>query len=120
MVCRLSNGYKWWIKDVWTMSIKFAIQRAIMAFILLAAAPSNVLAELSDEQQFALSVGMTAGSLKTVCALYEGGILTEEETSLYIQGFLESVEAKEQGASLAGSLKGYEVSKNQHPNCPIP
>ena len=102
------------------MSAKFAIQRKILTLILLLASPSNVKAELSEEQQFALSLGMTAGSLKTVCVLYEGGLLTQKETSLYVQGFLESVQAREKGVRLAGALKGYEVSKNQHPDCPIP
>ena len=102
------------------MTRKILIRRIFISFALVLAAPSNVLAELTDEEQYALSLGMTAGSLKTVCVMYEGAMLTKEETSLYIQGFLESVQSKERGVSLAGAQKGYEVSKKQHPTCPIP
>ena len=92
----------------------------LFASILVFSSASAALAQLSEEQQYALSVGLTAGSLKTVCGFFEEGVLTEQQTRGYIMGYMESIQKKEKGAALAGSMKGYATSKSQHPSCPIP
>ena len=78
------------------------------------------MAQLSEEQEYALSVGLTAGSLKTVCVFQEEGLLSKQQAKDYAIGYLESINEKEKGASLAGAMKGYELAKKQHPNCPLP
>ena len=76
--------------------------------------------ELTQEQLFFWNASFTAGSLKTVCILYEGGMLTREVVRLYSLGYMEDIMKTETGAPLAGSLKGLEKSKNDHPDCPLP
>lgn len=82
--------------------------------------PSIAVAQLSEEQEYALGVGLTAGSLKTVCVFNEKGVLSEQQTKDYAIGYLESIKEREKGASLAGAMRGYETAKRQHPNCPLP
>ena len=91
-----------------------------IGLISCSVAPSIALAQLSEEQEYALSVGLTAGSLKTVCVFQEEGLLSKQQAKNYAIGYLESIKEKEKGASLAGSMKGYETAKRQHPNCPLP
>ena len=92
----------------------------LFSSLLVLYSASAALAELSEEQQYALSVGLTAGSLKTVCVFFEEGKLSEQNVRNYIYGYMESIRERETGAALAGSMKGYETSKNQHPSCPFP
>ena len=81
---------------------------------------STASAQLSEAETFALNVGLTAGSLKTVCVMLGKEILSREEVRLYGIGYIESIRKIETGVSLAGNLKGLEVSKRQHPDCPLP
>ena len=76
--------------------------------------------ELTQEQLFLMNASFTVGSLKTVCILYEEEVLTREEVRLYSLGYMENIKETETGASLAGSLKGLDKSKNDHPDCPLP
>ena len=76
--------------------------------------------ELTQEQLFFWNASFTAGSLKTVCILYEGGMLTSEVVRHFSLGYMEDIMKTETGAPLAGSLKGLEKSKNDHPDCPLP
>ena len=96
------------------------IKRILASLFLLSAIPPASFAQLTDGELFGLNVGLTAGSLKTVCVLYETGTLTREETRLYAIGYMISIRERETGVALAGNLKGLQTSKNQHPNCPLP
>ena len=83
--------------------------------------PSASLAqELTQEQLYYMNASFAAGSLKTVCILYEGGVLTREVARLFSLGFMENIMETETGAPFAGSLKGLDRSKNDHPGCPLP
>ena len=82
--------------------------------------PSIAVAQLSEEQEYTLSLGLTAGSLKTVCVFHQEGVLSEQQTKDYAIGYLESIKDREKGASLAGAMRGYETAKKQHPSCPLP
>ena len=93
---------------------------ASISLISCSMAPSIALAQLSEEQEYALSVGLTAGSLKTVCVFHEEGVLSKQQAQDYAIGYLESIQEREKGASLAGAMRGYETAKRQHPNCPLP
>ena len=90
------------------------------ASLLVLTSASGALAQLSEKEQFALSVGLTAGSLGTVCAFFESGLLNEEFVRDYIYGYMQNIQNEEKGATLAGSMQGYRTAKNQHPSCPIP
>ena len=76
--------------------------------------------DLTQEQLFLMNASFAAGSLKTVCILYEEGVLTRDVVRLYSLGYMEDIMKTETGAPLAGSLKGLEKSKNDHPDCPLP
>ena len=82
--------------------------------------PSASFAQMTEEQIYLMNASFSVGSLKTVCILYEEGVLTREEVSLYSAGYIDSIRQKETGASLAGSLKGLDKSKEDHPDCPLP
>ena len=75
---------------------------------------------MTEEQIYLMNASFSVGSLKTVCILYEEGVLTREEVSLYSAGYIDSIRQKETGASLAGTLKGLDKSKEDHPDCPLP
>ena len=47
-------------------------------------------------------------------------MLTSEVVRHFSLGYMEDIMKTETGAPLAGSLKGLEKSKNDHPGCPLP
>ncbi len=92
----------------------------LIAASLLLAMPSTVSAQPSDEEIFAVNLGMTAGTFSTACIMLREGWISRDLVKNYGIGYMESVRKDFTGHSLAGSLKGLEISKENHPNCPIP
>ena len=97
------------------------IKQILASVFLLSLLPSASFAEeLTPEHLYYWNASFTAGSLKTLCILYEEGLLAREVARLFSLGFMEDIMETETGAPLAGSLKGLERSKNDHPSCPLP
>ena len=76
--------------------------------------------QFSEEQKYALELGFNFGVLKTICGMFELGVITEQEVKDFEIGYSDSIKEREKGASLDGAMRGYEMAIRQHPNCPLP
>ena len=62
--------------------------------------------QFSEEQKYALELGFNFGVLKTICGMFELGVISEQEVKDFEIGYSDSIKEREKGASLDGAMRG--------------
>ena len=102
-------------------SLLLATGISLISFsILPSIAMERSVDQFSEEQKYALELGFNFGVLKTICGMFELGVLSEQEVKDFEIGYSDSIKEREKGASLDGAMRGYEMAVRPYPNCPLP